>query len=170
MSVPTQLPVLIEGDWDHSSKKWRGVALAAEALVSVVLLTARGKTDWCKSERGDAAELGLTFALFPFEDPQVVQVNVTAGGGGRRFATRLPSVNYRPALPPELRVSTGERFPLATVEGDPRVDVSLILVAVRDVAVGRKGLWHIREQAAAGLDESLFKILTGARTGQLRAA
>ena len=170
MSVLIRVPVLIAGGWDPGSGKWRGVAQSSEPLVSVVLLSARGETDWCKSERAKAADFDLTLALFPFEDPLIVQVSVTSGGGGRRFATRVPSVTYRPVLPAELRIGTGDRIHLATVEGEPRVEISLMLVAAQDVSVGRKGLWHIREQAATGLDESLLKILTGGRTGQFRAA
>ena len=165
-----RLPVLVTGGWDQSSHRWKGVARASEALVAVVLLTARGETDWCKSERGRASELDLTLALFPFEDPEIVQVNMTAGGGGRRFATRVPAAGYRPVLLPELQVSTGDIVQLATVAGDPRVVVSVLLLAARDVVVGRKGLWHMRASLPNHLDESVLKILSGARTGRFRAA
>jgi hypothetical protein len=50
---------------------------APRSTGSVVLLTARGETDWCKSQRASGPELGLTLALLPFKDPSVVQVNVT---------------------------------------------------------------------------------------------
>src|SRR3954468_8401521 len=105
-SVLIRIPVVVTGDWDQTTGKWRGVARGSEALVSVVLLTARGETDWCKSGRATGPEIVLTLSLFPFEDPGVVEVNVTAGGSGRRVATRVPSATYRPALQHEVTVNT----------------------------------------------------------------
>ncbi len=164
----THLPVLISGEWDRVAPKWLGTARASEALVAVLFLTARGETEWCKSERGRAPELDLRLDLFPFEDPRLVQVNATAGGGGRRFATRVTSPTYRPAVPSQTTVSTGGIFQLTLVQGDPEIHISILLVATGDVTVGRKGLWQVRPTVADQLDQPLRGILSRGRTGRFR--
>jgi hypothetical protein len=166
----TRLPVVIVGSWHQSASKWNGTAEASEPLVSIVFLTARGETEWCKSERGRPEALELSIALFPFEDRTTVQVNAMAGGGGRRLATRLPSPGYRPVLQPQLRTTTGRVFSLTSVEGEPLVSLSILLLAARDVAVGRHGLWQLRKPLADRTDEPLRTILTRGRTGQFRVA
>ena len=165
-----RLPVVIEGSWDQSFPNWKGSARASEPLVSIVFLTVSGETEWCKSERGRPEALELSIALFPFEDPCIVQVNAIAGGGGRRFTTRLPSPGYRPVLPPQMQITTGLVYGLTSVEGEPLVSVSILLLAAHDVAVGRQGLWRVRKGLADGVDGPLQAILARGRTGQLRSA
>jgi hypothetical protein len=54
---------------------------------------------------------------------------------------------------------------LATVEGDPRIELGVLLLALRDVKFGRNHLWHLRPERAQGLPEPFATILVRGRSG-----
>ncbi len=48
---------------------------------------------------------------------------------------------------------TGRPLLLATVEGDSRIELGVLLLAFRDVKFGRNHLWHLRPERAQRLPE-----------------
>jgi hypothetical protein len=171
----TQIPIIIEGRWmattpKEPSPRWHGRARAAEPLVAILFVTVQGQSAWCKSERARADDLKITLTLYPYDEPCLVQVNATAGGAGRRFATRIPRPEYRPTVPSSIRITTGLLASFTAVLGEPAVTVSVLCLAAKDVTVGRHGLWRVRPALAQQISGPFQAILTRGRTGEVGAA
>jgi hypothetical protein len=121
---------------------------------------------WGKSDpqaRGDACEVDL--ALFPHDNIGLeIQVNIVVGDGGyRRDTTRVPSVDYLPEIPDFQEIACGQLLRLATISGDPVIEVGLIFLPWAEVRKGRTGNWKPRESGSDG--SLLSKILVGPRAG-----
>jgi hypothetical protein len=142
------------------------LAKADQSLVAVGLLVKSDFVQWGKSDpqaRGDACEVEL--ALFPHDNIGLqVQVNIVVGAGGyRRDTTRVASVNYLPEVPDLQEIACGQLLRLATVNGDPVIEVGLIFLPGAEVRKARTGNWKPRKPSP---DASLLsKILVGPRAG-----
>jgi hypothetical protein len=173
----TPLPVQLAGKWSVTStrrlqggvaitRRWRGLATANQGLVALAVLLNGDFVQWGKSEMGppaDACEVEL--ALFPHDNIGLeVQVNIVVGGGGyRRDTTRVASVTYLPEIPDRQDLGCGQLLRLATIKGDPVIDVGLMFLPRPEVKKVRAGNWKPRESSSEwGL---LSKMLLGPRAG-----
>jgi hypothetical protein len=169
LSSPTlkHVKVTLAGSWgSERHSDWRGLATAEEPIVAVAFLTQESEVCWCKSERTGGPSTPVRLALFWYDEVgKDVQVNFSAGEGGRRLQTLLPSTGYRPAIEggPYL---TGHVQLFARIAGEPRVECQLLFLAAEQVRVVRSGLWRVKEKVAEGLEPPLRNILTRGRTGR----
>ena len=155
----TELPVTISGD-SATPRRWTGTARAVEDLVALGLMVQDGAIRWFKSSHR-APTVRLDITLHPPEAVEGGYVVLDAGGrvqnalsrGGRSI-----SVVSRQAI-------TGRPLLLATVEGDPRLELGVLLLTLRDVKFGRNHLWHLRPERAQGLPEPFATILARGRSG-----
>jgi hypothetical protein len=134
----------------------------------VAFLSCGTVVEWYKSERGSATNLEVRFVLFPYEaDGRAVQANFSVGRGGGRWRSVLASPEAVPVVPDrrELRAGIIERF--AEVIGEPHVELSLLLIARRDVRAARNGLWRVRTVLANLIPEPFRHMLTYGRTGSV---
>lgn len=180
----TALPVRLAGTWSVTAtrrlqggeaitRRWHGLATANQGLVALGVLVNGDFVQWGKSEvrpPADACEIEL--ALFPHDNIGLeVQVNLVVGGGGyRRDTTRVGSVTYLPEIPDQQNVACGQLLRLATIKGDPVIEVGLMFLPRAEVRKVRSGNWRPRESSSeAGL---LSKVLSGPRAGaaNLRAS
>jgi hypothetical protein len=168
----TPLAVTLEGGWSAPpGRDWCGVATASEPLVAVAFLDCGAVVEWCKSERGSAESLEVRFALLPYDAQGLdVQVNYAVGRGGRRRRSVLESFDGVSVVRDrrELRTGVIERF--AEVTGEPRVELSMLFIARRDVRSARNGLWCLRNERADVTPEPFRRILTYGRTGRVAKA
>jgi hypothetical protein len=167
-----QVPVTIEGSWaDTRHADWRGTAHAQEPIVAVVFLTAGQEIHWSKSERAGHEDAEVRLALFWCDGVGVdVQANFSVRDGGQRWNTHLPFAGWRPELPERASCTTGQLSRFASIEGEPRLDFHTLFIVASQVEVVRKGLWRIRRDVAAQVQEPLRGILTRRRTGRWQAA
>ena len=173
----TALPVQLAGNWSVTStrrlqggeaitRRWHGLAKADQALVALSVLVNGNFVQWGKSEvrpQTDACEVEL--ALFPHDNIGLdVQVNVVVGDGGyRRDTTRVASVTYLPDIPDLQEIACGQLFRLATINGDPVIEVGLMFLARAEVRKGRTGNWKPRKSTSDG--GVLSKLLSGPKAG-----
>ena len=173
------LPVRLAGKWSvkatprlqggHAiTRRWQGIAKADEGLVALGVLANGDFVQWGKSEvqpLADGCELGL--ALFPFDNIGLdVQVNlVVADGVYRRDRTRVATVTYLPEIPDVQQIACGQLFRLATIRGDPVIEVGLMFLPRTAVRKGRTGNWKPRGSMAGGL---LSKALSGPKAGEAK--
>jgi hypothetical protein len=171
INFPCLAPVAVtlEGGWAPPPRRdWQGVAAASEPLVAVAFMSCGAVVEWYKSERGSAETLEVRFVLFPYEaDGRDVQVNFSVGRGGGRWRSVLASSKVVPVLPDQRELQAGvvERF--AEVTGEPRIELSLLLIARRDVRSARNGLWRVRKVLADLIPEPFRRMLSYGRTGRL---
>jgi hypothetical protein len=163
----TAVAATLEGGWSPlPHRDWRGVAAAAEPLVAVAFLDCGTVVQWGKSERGSAEKLEVRLALLPYDAEGLdVQVNFSVGQGGGRWRSVLAPSGCVSVIPDrrELRTGVIERF--AELTGEPRVELSMLLIGRRDVRSARNGLWRLREALADSIPEPFRRILTYGRTG-----
>jgi hypothetical protein len=161
--------VTVEGRWSLLPRRdWRGVAVADEPLVAVAFLSCGGSVHWYKSERRGGDRVEVRCLLLPFAAGEAdTQVNFSVGQGGGRCWSMLASPEGVPVIPDrrELRSGVIERF--AEVAGEPRVGLSLLLIARRDVRSARNGLWRVRRGLADLIPEPFRRTLTYGRAGML---
>ena len=103
--------------------------------------------------------------MFPHDNIGLeVQVNIVVGDGGYlRDRTRVASANYLPHVPDLLEIACGQLLTLATINGDPVIEVALMFLPASEVRKGRTGNWKPRKPSP---DASLLsKILAGPRAG-----
>jgi hypothetical protein len=164
----TSVAATLEGGW--SSRRWpdwQGVATASEPLVAVAFLGSGDLAVWSKSERGRAGNLEVGLALWPYDATGLdVQVNFSVGRGMRRWRSALPASDTVPAIPDRRELRTGAIEGFAVV-GEPRVELSLLLIARRDVRSARNGLWRVCQELADSIPEPFRRLLTYGRTGRL---
>jgi hypothetical protein len=167
----TSLAATCHGGWSLGrTRDWCGMATCGEPLVGMAFLHAGGITEWCKSERGDEHGLKLRLALFPYDvGLEDVQVNFSVARGGCRWRCTVQSSQYIPAIPERREVRTGVIEVFATIEGDPAIEVCVLLIARRDVKSARNGLWRLRRNLASSVPEPYGRILTYGRTGTIAA-
>lgn len=181
-----QIKVTVQGDWgSERHSDWHGSATAEEPMVAVVFLTFAGReVAWCKSEPSgvwlakhesgwERAGLGSTvpvrLALFWYDNVgKDVQVNFSAGGGGRRGRILIPWAGYRPSIE-RGPYETGRACLFARIDSDPPVDCHVLFLASQQIRVGRAGRWRVRENVAKSLEPPLRTILTRAITGTFEA-
>jgi len=173
----TALPVQLAGKWSFSSsrrlqggealtRRWKGLAKADQGLVALGVLVNGNFVQWGKSDprpQADACEVEL--ALFPHDNIGLeVQVNIVVGDGGyRRDTTRVASVTYLPEIPDLQEIACGQLLRLATIKGDPVIEVGLMFLPRAEVRKGRTGNWKLRESSSNG--GLLSKVLSGPRAG-----
>jgi hypothetical protein len=167
----TSLAATCHGGWSLvRPRDWCGIATCAEPLVGIAFLHAGGITEWCKSERGNEHELELRLALFPYDaGMEDVQVNFSVGRGGCRGRATVASSQYVPAIPDGRELRTGVIEEFATIEGEPVIAVSVLLIARCDVKSARNGLWRLRENLVGSVPGPYARILTYGRTGTIAA-
>jgi hypothetical protein len=173
----TALPVQLAGNWSVTStrrlqggvaitRRWHGLATANQGLVALGVLVNGDFVQWGKSEvrpSADACEVEL--ALFPHDNVGLeVQVNIVVGGGGyRRDTTRVASLTYLPEIPDRQDLACGQLLRLATIKGDPVIEVGLMFLLRVEVRKVRTGNWKPRESSSeAGF---LSRMLSGPRAG-----
>jgi hypothetical protein len=168
-SCLTPFAVALEGCWSSLPQRdWRGVAVASEPLLAIAFLQCGGVAEWCKSERRSAEKLDVRLALFPYDAAHLdVQVNFSVGHDGGRRRSILLSHEYMPEIPERREMRTGiiERF--TEVASSPRVGLSLLLIARRDVRSARNGLWRVRSELADSIPEPFRRIVTYGRRGRI---
>jgi hypothetical protein len=155
----TELPVTIDGD-SVTARRWTGAARGVEDLVALGLMAHDGVLRWFKSSHR-AATVPLDVTLHPPDAVEGGYAVLDVGGsvdnalsrGGRSIS----------ALP--CQAITGRPLFLATVEGDPRMELGVLLLAFRDVKFGRNHLWHLRPERAQRLPEPFATILVRGRSG-----
>jgi hypothetical protein len=167
-----QVPVTIKGGWsDTRHADWRGTAHAPEPIVAVVFLTDGQEIHWSKSERAGHEDAEVRLALFWGDRAGVeVQASFSVNGGQRSSNTLLPFFGWRPELQERASCTTGQLSPFARIEGDPSLDFHTLFILASQVKVVRNGLWRIKPEVEAQLQEPLRGILTRRRTGRWRAA
>jgi hypothetical protein len=155
----TEMPVTIRCD-SATPRRWTGAARAVEDLVALGLIAHGGWLRWFKSSLR-AATLPLTVILHP---PEAVEGGYVVLDVGGRVDNMLSRDGRSLSVLPRQTI-TGRPLLLATVEGDPRIELGVLLLALRDVKFGRNHLWHLRPEWALGLTEPFATILVGGRSG-----
>lgn len=121
---------------------------------------------WALARRLEECEIGIRLALAPYDEAGLdVQVNVFIGGGIRRWRCTVPTAAYLPDMPPATLIETGTVALLATIEGDPKIDLLALFLAQRDTMGARNRIWHLRQCFRDGLPPQLQEALTYGRTG-----
>jgi hypothetical protein len=171
------VPVQLAGKWSVTAtlrlggghaitRRWEGLAKADHSLVAVSFLVKGNSVQWGKSDpQAPAGACEVDLALFPHDNIGLkVQVNIVVGNGGyRRNTTRVASVTYLPEVPDLQEIACGQLLRLATINGDPVIEVGLMFLPRAEVRKGRTGNWKPREPSP---DASLLsKILVGPRAG-----
>ncbi len=140
---------------------------ADESIVGLAIQESYGKWSWCKSSArtGSVHEVSL---LLGDHDPTGVDVQVTFTCGHGQVVSRfgVASRAYKPLMPETLELQTGRLTPVVVVAGAPDVRLMLLLLARRDVKVGRNHLWHLRRELTDGVDEPFRNVLSYGRTGE----
>jgi hypothetical protein len=138
-----------------------GPRLVALGVLANDSFVQRGKSE----ARPQAGACEVELALFPGDNIGLeVQVNlVVADGVYRRDVTRVASVAYLPEVPDLQEIACGQLFRLATVRGDPVIEVGLMFLRRAAVRKGRTGNWKPRQSTAGGL---LSKALFGPKAGE----
>jgi hypothetical protein len=173
----TALPVRLAGKWSVTStrrlqggeaitRRWHGLATANQGLVALGVLVNGDVVQWGKSEvrpSADACEVEL--ALFPHDNVGLeVQVNIVVGGGGyRRDTTRVASLTYLPEIPDRQDLTCGQLLRLASIKGDPVIEVGLVFLPRAAVKKIRAGNWKPRESSSKA--RVLSRMLSGPRAG-----
>ena len=162
----------MDGGWTPAQvPDWRGLVSCEEPLVAIAFLHAGHVIEWCKSERDDAANLKVRLALYRYDSQGLdVQVCFSVGHSSRRRRSILASAAYLPAIVAQRELTTGIIEPFAVVDGDPRIELSLLLLARWDVRSARCGLWRLRKVLAPSVPEPFAHILTYGRSGKLHAS
>jgi hypothetical protein len=170
ISGVARLPISISGKWSTSPKRnWKGFASCIESIVAVSFLRCNGRVEWCLSERPTGNEIEVGLALFPFDESALdIQVNVSIGGGGRRYRSILPSPGYYPTIPMINSFETGRIMLISRIEGDPSIDFLGLFLARWDTKTGRDGIWLVRPRLREMLPEQMLVPLTYGRTGEFK--
>jgi hypothetical protein len=185
-----EVAIAIEGDWTTSHRRtyagenqegsgigpfadvvdmrWRGRLECSTPITGIAFLSTRRETYWVKSGRPMA------------EPPVEISMHARANylDGRATFSSSLMG-GVLPGVPVPFagnieaccklghpRFVTGRAHVVATV-GD--VVFALILLPRSVIKMGRKNLWHLRDELAASLPEGARLVLTRGRTGVLDA-
>lgn len=163
-----ELPVTLTGQMT-GRRRWSGRAAAQEPIVGMSIVVAGPKCHWVKSGQREP-ELPIDVQL-PAYDEGDRDVQVAAGVGGNFVYSRCVLVGREQPLCVEPHPGrTGGPILLAVVEGDPRIELHALFIALSDVKFGRNRLWHLRPELAANIEEPLRSVLTRGRTGELQRA
>jgi len=155
----TELPVTIGCDL-ATPRRWTGAARGVEDLVALGLIAHGGALRWFKSSHR-AATVTLDITLHPTDAVEGGYAVLEVGGSVDNALSRGGrSISVRPC-----EVITGRPLLLATLEGDPRIELGILLLAFRDVKFGRNHLWRIRPELAQGVPEPFARILVRGRGG-----
>ncbi len=147
-------------DW-----RWDGAFDSPSPLVGIAFLAHEGSLYWAKSER-PAAQPAVSF---------------TASGWAARPSSVSAAGSFHGAFPPSAPVEIRDEPPRAcvlgpstAVTGAPHLVAQLggatfgvVLLPASAVKVGRNGLWHLRDDAAARLPPALRELTTRRRAGEL---
>jgi hypothetical protein len=168
ISGAARLPVTISGTWSSTPKRdWQGFASSVEPIVAISFLRCNGRVEWCLSERPTGSRMDVGLALFPFDMRGIdVEVNLSIGGGGRRYRSILPKPGYYPTIPMTASFETGRTILISRIEGDPCIDFLGLFLAKWDTKTGRGGIWHIRPHLRQSLPDRMLAALTYGRTGE----
>jgi hypothetical protein len=155
----TELPVTI-GCTSSTPRRWTGAARGVEDLVALGLMAHDGVLRWFKSSHR-AATVPLDVTLHPPDAVEGGYVVLDVGGSVDNALSRGGrSISVLPC-----QAITGRPLFLATVEGDPRIELGILLLAFRDVKFGRNHLWRIWPELAQGVPEPFATILVRGRSG-----
>jgi hypothetical protein len=121
-----------------------------------------GTAHWSKSPRltpnSQAVRVGIGL------DPTDL-AHVVIGCGSVGLPTRLSQAGARPVLADVFTIETGVLWPLCRFDGDPTVDIFMLLLAAPDVQWGRNQLWRLRRPKAEAVCEPLRSARIGGRSG-----
>ncbi len=117
-----------------------------------------GALRWFKSSHR-AVTVPLDITLHP---PDAVEGGYVVLDFGGRVDNALSRGGRSISVLPRQAI-TGRPLLLATVEGDPRIELGILLLAFRDVKFGR--IWRIRPELAQGVPEPFATILVRCRSG-----
>jgi hypothetical protein len=95
-----------------------------------------------------------------------VQVSFSVGHGGTRRRTIVASDHYLPMTTDRRKLQTGIIEHFAEVAGNPRLDLSFLLIARRDVRSARNGLWRLAKELTSSIPEPFQRVLTYGRNGR----
>jgi hypothetical protein len=155
----TELPVTI-GCESATPRRWAGAARGVEDLVALGLTAHDGVLRWCKSSHR-AVTVPLDITLHPTDAVEGGYVVLDVGGAVDNALSRGDrSISVLPC-----QAITGRPLLLASVEGDPRIELGILLLAFRDVKFGRNHLWRIRPELAQGVPKPFATILVRGRGG-----
>lgn len=159
---------VLAGGWQLGPRRsWQGTVSADEPIVGLAIQESYGKWSWCKSaaRTGLVQEVSLHLGEF---DPLGVDVKVTFACGDGQVVSRceVSSNAYMPTMPETIVTETGKLTTVATVNGQPEVRLVLLLLARRDVGMGRNRLWHLRRELAEEVGEPFRRVLSYGRTGE----
>jgi hypothetical protein len=166
----TRLPVSLTGDWYPEPHRWRweGVAQATEPLIGLIFCEQAGLVQWARSDHR-ASEAGLPMVLHC--SARGSRRWIYAGVGrpsGRGFVQGYTTSKHeRPVLIMGSEPATGEVFSFATLEGEPTLSLSLLLICRRDVRSRRLGLWGVRSSLLSEVAEPWRTILGFGRSGRI---
>ena len=146
--------------------RWRGTLKSAEPIVAVAFLVAATELSWAKSGP-PTSSLDVEISLHAYADYSDKRATFASSLGG----AFLPGVPV--AVPGELRavctlgqaaVTTAVVQLLAQTE---EVAFLALLLPARFIKVGRKRLWHLREEFASSLPPRVADLLTRRRSGSM---
>lgn len=151
--------VILKGAWlDGPRRRWEGIVSADEPIVTLAIQESYGAWSWCKSSarKGPTQEVSLLLGEHDRAGTDV-HVNFECGRGQVVSRCGVDSKAYKPAMPDTLDLKTGELATIAMITGEPVVALMLLVLAGRDVKVGRNHLWHLRRELADDVDEPFRK-------------
>jgi hypothetical protein len=143
---------------------------ADEPIVTLAIQESYGRWSWCKSSARKGSTQAVSLLLGEYDRAGTdVQVSFECGGGQVVSRSGVESKAYRPGMPDTLELKTGELATIAMIAGAPVVALMLLVIAGRDVKVGRNHLWHLRRELADDVDEPFRKVLSYGRAGETAA-
>ena len=147
---------------------WKGTITCPVPIVCLALVATADAADWVKSaDRGATQFLQLSLSRYVDSRPDVATFAVRIGGA------HLPSFHVKPdsaagsrfVVEDTTNFVTGQVRRIAHVSG---LDVLVLLLPGKCVAVGRKRVWRLRPDLAALLPPISRAMLTQGRSGKVR--
>lgn len=146
--------------------RWRGALTGPGPVAGIAFMLTATELFWGKS-LPPASTLPVDVSLHAYADYSVEQATFAAGVGGIVLpAVRVvcgPDLAASCTVGP-LRVATGRIEQLAEAD---TVTFSVFLIPGRLLKVGRRRLWHLREELALSLPPRILDILTRRRIGRI---
>lgn len=147
-------------------RRWRGRAAADIPMVGFAATENSEGLSWVRSSaREESVELGILFS--PHDDTgRNISISFSVGDSVVCAQAHVPSQQTEPNPLPGI-YRTGRVIALARLLTQQPTTLYLLLLAVSDVRVGRKGIWHLKPQLVGDLVEPWRKIMTFGRTGNV---
>jgi hypothetical protein len=185
--VPTE-PVNFAGEWSNPSRRtykseaqlgtgagpfadvvdfrWRGTLTCAGSIGGIAFLVTTGNLYWVKGVEVSST-LSVDVSLHAYADYRAERATFTAGMAGAclpGIPVAVSSDSERPCRVEQGVVMTGQVSCLAQANS---AGFFVLLFPRGLLKIGRKRLWHVRDEITSSFPASIRELLTHRRTGRV---